>query len=299
MSDTSIGLHLYAVKLHYNRKKDTVKLSQNGDGASLADYCPVFFNHYSQDVGGEASSTRSWYLEPAEQVGASYHGIVRYGTTGFSEEIRDRPTRQVQYNRKPTDIGTIPLYYRFWVPDKGNFGLLGLQTFGSRSCVERFKTAFNKGFRENYPKMGLFFRPIMPTEIAKIGDGKVKTFSLTKRNYSSDKADNQIGGQDDLVDLDVTFKAKPRGSLGPLSSIAENIKSIGKSKVLEYNDTHFDEATAEVMIGKRKRKIVLVGINRNAGKIDLSDDVITIGGHPKFDSIATECENLFSSIVSG
>lgn len=299
MAGTTIGLHIYAVKMHYERKHKTIKLSTSGDGAALANYSPQFFQTFAQQIGGATGSARSWYLEPKPKIGSSYHGIVRYGSTGFSEEIRDRKTRKIQYNRLPTDIGTIPLYYRLWVPDKGDYALLGIQTFGSRSCVERFKEAFLKGFRAKNEKIMLTFSAVMPTQIAKFKNGPVKTFSLTKKDYSSDKADNQFGPQGDLVDLDVTFKAKPKGSLGTLSSFSDKVKGTGKDKVLEYNDTHFDEATALVQVGKKTRKVVLVGVSKNSGKFDLTEDVQTTGGHPKFDSIAKECEDLFTSIVAG
>lgn len=138
----------------------------------------------------------------------------------------------------------------------------------------------------------------MPSQLAKFADGQVKAFSLTKHDYSSDAANNQIGSGSGLVDLDVTFKAKPRGSLGPLRDFTNKVMNVGKEKVLVYNNTYFDEAVAEVQVGKRRRKIVLVGASQNAGKFDLSEDVKTSGGHPVFESIAEECADIFLSVVS-
>lgn len=298
MSETLIGLHVFTIHARYRRSEKNIQLSQSSEGAALASYCEDFIKKYSEEADGKQTDTRSWYLEPNTETPMAHHGIVRYGTTGFSEEIRDRKTKSIQYNRKPTDIGTIPLYYRLWIPKQGEYGLLALQTFGSRSCVERFKQAFYKGFRSRHPTIVLDFKPVMPMHVAKFRDGPVKTFSLTKRDYSSDKADNQIGTQGSFIDLDVTFKAKPRGSLGPLSSFSEKIKGMGRSKILEYNNTHFDEATAEILVGNKKRKITLVGVSKNSGKFDLTDDLQKISGHPTFESIAKECEDIFKSIVS-
>lgn len=259
---------------------------------------PTFIKRYSNEIDGDENSARSWYLEPNPQNGFSDHGIIQYGASGFSEEIRDRKTRTVQYSRRPSDIGTIPLYYRLWVPETGDFGLIALQSFGARSCVGKFIDAFAKGFRKENDKVSITFPPIVPSQIAKFANGEVKTLSLTKHDYSSDAASNQIGEHSDLVDLDVTFKAKPRSSLGSLKSFTEKFIGGKKDKVLEYNNTHFDEATAEVVVGKKRRKIVLLGVSPNAGKFDLTEDVDKVGGHPVFASISKECEEIFTSIMS-
>jgi hypothetical protein len=284
--------------MHENRKPKAIPLERHGRGAALSEFCPTFVEKYSRQINGAEGVSRSWYLEPESCSDFSHHGIVRYGSTGYSEEIRDRKTRAVQYNRVPSDIGTIPLYYRIWVPENGAFGLLALQTFGSRSCVGRFRDAFLKDFRSMNKDIMLTFPTILPSDVAKYRDGQVKTFSLVKHNYSSDAAENQLGSKTDLVDLDVTFKAKPRGTLGSLRDFSAKVVGAGRDRVMEYNNTNFDEATAEVLVGGKKRKITLVGISKNAGKFDLTEDVDTIGGHPKFTLIASECEKLFSSILA-
>lgn len=301
MADFVIGLHIYAVRQHLSRSPSTVALAPSGNGARLTKYCPTFFDRYSKQVdGGSDGRIRSWYLEPEPNNGKSFHGIIRYGSSGFSEEIRDRKTREVKYNRVPSDIGTIPLYYRMWVPDKGEYALLGLQTFGIRSCVGLFTQAFLDGYRGINDGYHLTFTPVVPAQLASFKSAQVKSFSLIKHDYSSDAAENQLEPQNELVNLSVSFKAKRRYNLGPLSTFTEKIKNLGKSEVLEYNDTEFDEAVAEVLIKGKKRKVTLIGLSRDAGKFDLTDDVqrTGTGGHPVLSSIADEVERIFTDVVT-
>lgn len=67
--------------------------------------------------------------------------------------------------------------------------------------------------------------------------------------------------------------------------------------MLSYGDTDFDEATAEVMIGGKRRKVVLIGMSQNTGKFDLTDAVQKLNGIPKLSSISSEVKKIFADIV--
>lgn len=220
-----------------------------------------------------------------------------YGSTGFAADIVDRNSRAKQYSRKVTDMEIIPLYYRLWVPHRGDFALLALQTFGQRSCVGRFQAALERTFRHTNAGYRIVFNPLAPAQIATYRKADVKKLSLIKHNYSSDAAENQLGSKEELVDLNVSFKAKPRSHLGDLGSFANRIKSGQQADVLNYADTDFDEATAEVMIGGKRRKVVLIGMSQNTGKFDLTDAVKHTNGVPELDSISKEVKRIFADIV--
>ncbi|WP_182446978.1 hypothetical protein [Cereibacter sphaeroides] len=223
-----------------------------------------------------------------------------YGSSGFATDIVDRETRSTQYKRKISDIEIFPLYYRIWVPTSGKYALLALQTFGQRSCVGRFQNAMEAGFRQTNSGFRIVFKPVAPGEISSYKVAEVKRLSLTKRDYSSDAAENQLGDPGALVDLGVSFSAKPRSHLGLLKNFTDRIKAAATKSVLEYNDTHFDEATAEIMVGGKRRTVTLVGISRNTGKFDLSEDVNRgPNGMPKFESISSEAASIFDDIAAG
>ena len=298
--DNSIGLHIYSVTQHKKRKPANIEFSDTGDGSRLLNALPHFIEKYTSAKDEEGEFRRDWYLNPNDPAGGTFEGTIMYGSSGFASDIVDRETRTTQYKRKTSDIEIIPLYYRFWVPTSGQYALLALQTFGTRSCVGRIQGALEAGFRLTNEGYRLDFTPVAPGEIGTYKIAEVKRLSLTKRDYSSDAAENQLGDPGTLVDLGVSFSAKRRSNLGLLQSFTNRVKKASKKSVLEYNDTLFDEATAQIMVGGKLRTITLVGMSRNTGKFDLSTDVDRgLNGMPKFESISSETASLFSDIVSG
>lgn len=299
--DNSIGLHIYAIRLHKARKPKRLTFDTVGDGARLKKFLPTFFSRFSKAADDDGGNARSWYLVPKENTSTdTFDGLIMYGSTGFATDIVDRETRSTQYKRKVTDIEIIPLYYRIWLPDNGDYGLVGLQTFGQRSCVGKVQIALEAGFRQTNNGYRVTFTPVAPAQIASYKTAEVKRLFLTKQDYSSDAADNQLVKDGEIVDLSVAFSAKRRSSLGLLDSFTTKIKAASESKVLRYNDTDFDEATAEVMIGGKRRKVTLIGISRNTGKFDLTEDVSCgPNGMPKFLSIRKEVESIFNDVVAG
>lgn len=271
-----------------------------GTGSSLKEYCPQFIETFSTTSNRGEESGRTWYLSPQPNNGSSFHGLIYYGSTGYESDIIDKETRKLQYQRKVSDIDIIPLYYCIWVPDYGDYGLLALQTFGLRSCVGRFQTAFESGFRSIFDGYRLAMKPVIPAELASYKNAEVKTFSLLKHDYSSDAAENQLGNPGELVDLNVSFNAQRRATLGTLQTFTNRLKLTGERDALQYNNVEFDEAVAWVSIGGKRRKVTIVGASRNAGKFDLTENVARgANGHPKLESISSEVQSLFGGIVSG
>lgn len=296
--DNSIGLHIYAITLHQKGKpKKKIPLMASGEGSLLSAFCPHFVKHHTSPIDPTSGFARAWYLAPEPSNGQTFEGWVMYGSTGFAADIVDRKSRAKQYSRKVTDMEVIPLYYRLWVPHGGDFALLGLQTFGQRSCVNRFRGALEATFRSTNAGYRIVFNPVAPAQIAAYKKADVKKLSLIKHNYSSDAAENQLGSKDELVDLNVSFTAKPRSHLGNLASFANRITSGQQAEVLNYADTDFDEATAEVMIGGKRRKVVLIGMSQNTGKFDLTDAVQRTNGIPTLASISLEVKQMFADIV--
>lgn len=300
MSENIIGLHIYSLTLHKTQKPEKVPLTETGTGSEIKRCLPQFTEHYSQQYDGGNDAARTWFLDVREELENVSEGLIMYGSSGFESDIVDRNTKQLNYQRKVTDVDVIPLYYKIWVPNEGEYGLMALQTFGLRSCVGRFQEAFRSFFKAKNDGLRIIFTPIVPNNLPNFSSGEVKKLSLIKHDYSTDTAENQLGSRDELVDLDVTFRAKPKGSLGILSEFNRRVGRNNGKEVLTYKDTEFDEATAEVQIGKRRRRVTLIGVSKNSGKFDLTQDVVRgANGHPEFSSIGAEVESLFEGLVIG
>ena len=166
MADSIVGVHIYTVTQKRNRKSELISFTQSGDGARLKEYCPNFFEKYSSIKDDDSDVIRLWYFEPKPNNGASFHGWIKYGSSGYESDIIDRKTRELLYERKASDVDVIPLYYRLWVPSSGDFALLALQTFGQRSCVGRVQSALESGFRASNPGFRLDLKPFIPAQLA-------------------------------------------------------------------------------------------------------------------------------------
>jgi hypothetical protein len=239
-------------------------------------------------------------LDEVVVEGRSWHGIIRYGSSGYESEIIDRRTRTLRLKREVTDMDVIPLYFRFWVPERGDYALIALQTFGQRSCVNRFQQAFESFFRTSYDGYRVTYSAVVLTDLESVKSAVVKSISLVKRDASSDRAVDQLGIPSTMVDYNLSVTAKRKDNLGRAGAIIEKFKSLGKDDTLDLMGEEFDEAQAYVKVGTRKRKITLFGVSKDSGKIDLSDDVSRMpSGHPKFDSISAQVKELFKDIVKG
>jgi hypothetical protein len=298
MSENLVGLHIYAVRQKERSKKVFIDLAPNGKGAMLSASVEAFVSKFStyKDEGKEY--LRDWYVEIRNSTGFVTHGSVMYGSSGFSGPIVDRQTREVRLNREKSDMDIIPLYFRFWVPDHGNYALCAFQTFGSRSCVGKVFGQLQTLFNERNEGYILSPKPIVLTDISRFKNGEVKSIALLKKDFSSDRADNQGVTSGELLDLDVQIRAKRKQSLGTLGGLASSIFMNAEKSGLDFLSTTFDTAYASVQVGGKKRRVALIGEGKDTGKVDLSDDIeYGPNGFPTFESTSREVEALFSEIT--
>lgn len=300
MLDNQIGLHVYRVTQHKTRKPATVPFAVSGVGAQLRSLMPGFISQYTDPMDLESGLARPWYFVPTTDDGFSMHGVIQYGSSGYEGKLVDSRTRAHQYDRKVTDMEVIPLYYRFWIPESGPFGLLAFQTFGLRSWVNRIREQLEAAYRSKYDGFRIVFTPVMPNELGTFKNALVKTITLVKREVSSDRALNQLGIPPVLVDYDVSVTARKSQNFGTVGSLVDIFRSKSGEKGIESAGDTFEEATSIVRIGRRNRKVTLLGVGRETGKIDLSDDVQRLpGGHPRLESISSEVKAILADVVTG
>jgi hypothetical protein len=300
VQDNQIGIHIYRITVHRTRKPQKIQLSSGGEGANLFSATKYFIETFSQATEEGSQIARPWYFDQVIVDGRSWHGLIRYGSSGYESEIVDRRTRSLRFKREITDMDVIPLYFRIWVPDKGDYALIALQTFGLRSCVNRVREALEQYFRRSHDGFRLTYSPVVMTDLESIRSATVKSISFVKRDTASDRAVDQLGIPTTMVDYDLRITAKRRENLGRVGAIIERVKSLGKHETIDALGEEFDEAQAYVKVGNRRRKVTLFGVSKETGKVDLSEEVSRLpNGHPKFESIANEVRDLFIDIVQG
>lgn len=263
-------------------------------------FVPRFISEFSKAKDDADGPTRAWYLDAATSNNDTVDGFIRYGSSGFESKIVDSRSLEEKYDRKTTDMEVIPLYFRMWIPSSGPYGLVALQTFGQRSCVNRFYDGFFQGYRRFNEGYRITFDPVAPVQLSSYRHGQVKKISFFKHDHASDSSENAVLPAGNLVDYRVTLQARPKEHLGLLQGLKERFASRADDKHIQYGDTDFDEATAEVLVGKKRRRVTLFGMSRETGKFDLTEDV-TRGpnGMPLLESIRAETSAIFDDIVSG
>ncbi len=297
---SSIGLRAYQFYVTEERSTAPIDLRDVALKKPLPEVVSEFVEGNST-VNQRTDLERSWYFE--ERPDPSFigsRGHVHYGTFGFESNLVDGKTKKNNYRRKSTDVEEIPLFYEFWLPEDESYGLAAFQSFQGRSCVQLVALRMVEQFERSNDGYSLKFRKLMPTAGSSAYAGApVKSLRLLRRNAPSDLADRYRGGDAyGGVDFEIIISARRKSSLGNLGSVSRSLPR-NKAGVVTHDGVEFDQAIADIQVGRRKRPVYVFGASGNAGVFDLSD-IIERGadGHPTFDSIASEASDILSGFNS-
>jgi hypothetical protein len=156
-------------------------------------------------------------------------------------------------------------------------------------------------FEKSNPKFALSFQKILPNDAkgSAFYSAPVKRLRLVKRKASSDIADRYFDNRSpDAIDIEITVSARRNKSLGNLSSLLKSLKG-GAGSVVTHDGLDFPEATADIRVGNRTRRVGVLGVNSDAGVIDLTDVIIKgMDGHPTFESIKKETNEILKDFYS-
>jgi hypothetical protein len=291
----AIGLRVYTIGLHAKGNTTPLFLNDLENGPSVPGFISDFLNDHAKVIQNN-DAERSWYFEPkGKQEPTCHRGYVHYGTFGFESNFIDTKTKQKKYRRLTTDIEEIPLFYEFWSPSGSKIGFAAFQSFQGRSCINLVMTQMRVQFEKVNPGFVLSFRKVLPNDAkgSALYSAPVKRLRLIKRKASGDIADRYFDNPSpDAIDIEITMSARRNKNLGNLSSLLKSLKG-GTSSVLTHDGLDFPEATADIRVGNRTRRVGVFGVNSDAGVIDLTD-VIVRGpdGHPTFESIKKETNEI-------
>jgi hypothetical protein len=292
---TAIGIRVYRVTVHVKGNTTPLQLEDNDTSPSVPKFITKFLIDHANVVQNDAAE-RSWYVEPKGiQEPTCHRGYVHYGTFGFESNFIDTKTKQKKYRRLITDVEEIPLFYEFWSPSDAKIGFAAFQSFQGRSCISLVMTQMRLQFEKAHSGFTLSFRKVLPNDAkgSALYSAPVKRLRLVKRKASGDIADRYFDNPSpDAIDIEVTVSARRNKSLGNLSSLLKSLKG-GAGSVVTHDGLDFPEATADIRVGNRTRRVGVLGANSDAGVIDLSDVIVRgTDGHPTFESIKKETNEI-------
>ena len=283
---SKIGLYVYQLCLFDAQNYRQIPLANAGIGSELYEFLPHFIQGKVAALQNN-NIERSWRLEPAQDEGRSRHGIVRYGTYGYSSKLINPDDNAVLFNRDATDVEEIPLYYRFWVPDAGNFGFAALQSFRERSCVSQVLGELTGEFNRRYENIRLTPRKVMPGADEVYRNAQVKKIILSKKRVPKDRAEILRNLPPEELNVELSFSVRRNGRFGVFSDVAPQIRGARGGAAFVFDGIEFDEASAMVAIGNSYMKVGIVGPSNKAGVIDISEDVqLGADQHPTFQSVS-------------
>ena len=294
---TAIGIRIYLMSL--NNKSDrrrSLPFATKSVGTPAPAFITQFISAHTTPTQNDERE-RSWYFEQKEENGfGNSRGYVHYGTYGFESNFVDSRTKTRNYRRKVTDVEEIPLFYEFWCPPNSSHAFAAFQSFQGRSCIQLIMGRMQDTFEQQNPGFRLSYRKLLPGDVAssRYYSAPVKNFRLIKRHASADLAEVYLRHRPSAdIDFEVAIRARRRSNLGLLGNFATALPTDVSGHVITHSGITFDEAIAEIRVGGRTRRVGVLGINSDAGAIDLSD-VVTKGldGHPTFESIKKESDAL-------
>jgi hypothetical protein len=292
---SKIGLYVYQLVLHRTDNQQQVPFAPQGIGSELHSFLPQFVNgkiatHQNNNI------ERSWRLDPQPDQGRARHGLVYYGTYGYSSTIVDPTNNATLYDRDARDVEEIPLYYQFWVPDHGNFGFAALQSFRDRSCVSQVLGELNNEFNSRFQHLRLTSRKVMPANDEAYRHAPVKKLILSKKRVPKDRAEILRDLPPDELNVELAFSVRRNGRFGLYSEVAPQIRQARGGAAFVFDGIEFDEASAMVSIGGSYMKVGIVGPSNNAGVIDISENVI-LGQdqHPTLASVSQVTTQIIES----
>lgn len=284
---SAIGIRAYKIGVSARRRTT----NSDSDTYEVGRFVHDFVNSRSTSVQNEEME-RSWYFEIKESgQNGSCSGYVHYGTFGFESNFIDAKTKKRNYRRKVSDVEEIPLYFEFWFPKGEEFGFAAFQSFQGRSCINLVMLSMKEEFERKNDNTIFYFSKLLPNDATQniYRKAPVKKFRLIKRDAPSDLADRYFDNPSpESINFEVSISARRNKNLGNFGSLFKSLKTKSGS-VISYDGIDFPEAIAELRIGNRTRRVGILGLNSDAGVIDITDDIKRgADGHPTFKSIAAQ-----------
>lgn len=253
---TSIGLYVHRLQVFERGSATPTNLSAI-HGHDVYEIVRSYIDRVRSTPEGSDERQRSFRFEPQpHNQQRTFHGVTSYGIYGFESEFRDSRTGEETYQRQVTDQEEVPLYYQFWLPSDQKFGLIVLQSFGFRSCVQLIHEGVRNAIREAAGKVRVDFDRLMPSQtFDSFANAEVRQVRLISRRMHGSKAQRYVranaeGPDEALGTVELVLSAERRRRFGTLRELQQRYHG-APDELLAMDDIQFDEALAEIEVNGR------------------------------------------------
>jgi hypothetical protein len=298
----TIGIATYTLKVRPKRSGDYEPLGGIDGRYSLAELLAGYLESISRAQAVDEKVQVVLQAVRRERDEDTLWGLLHSGEYGFAAEGFNIRSRRTTFRRTPEDAEVIPFYYRAFLPQVSDLGILLLQRYGGYGVFTAFSRGF-KSFLDNYlPEHLLEINRLVPAEVVRhLTQGDIRAIQVVAHSLPTDITDKLrfLGNRQDIGTFVIEAKAKRNGALTAppwLRRIRE-----GRALMVEL-PTELDGSDATIRLrvdyeGKT-RVIDLNDPNNLAPYVNATEDVLVeSSGHPRFESINAYSANLLAELL--
>ncbi len=285
---------------------DAIKVKEVHEIANAITLFEAFFKNYSDSINNEAKKQtfsceyKEVFFGDTEKFKYIY-AVIHSGNYGSASEICDIQTREIKYNKKPTDADIRPFYLFVVIPKdsinvKVNKGMLLFQNVGPYG-VKTITTHYMQEFFSRRYGITLKCSTIAPQLFIKkvISKDTIKKFIMVKNHISSDLADNINTG----YGIEVRQIANFHFSDTMWGKLLEKISYVanGRFNLFEFEQKEYDTLKLLVSVGGRDRTIDLHNLENLSIIEGIPDNIQGVDGHPIRESLIKHLEQVASEYL--
>ena len=302
---TSISLSTYTIRIYSLLDHCYINLNELLDGNSdsfraMKTCIRILSSSYSHDT----SVKKLFKIQEFESKHRHINGIIETGDYGYESDLFDIQSAQISYRRQLYEAELLPFYFHIVLPKKIDFGILILQRFGQRGIKAIFSEELDNYFSGRFPDHRIEFEPLIPNKLLEeyLSNGDIKSIKFTSFLIPSDIADQFDGTfmpEQGIVEYSIRTR---RNAKIPLMNRVIKVISgnIPLTNFMELRNFNYTNVKIQIEINGKRRTIDLEDPYNLKSYYDVTDKIqIGEDGHPNYDSINREAQELSKFILDG
>lgn len=306
MGELSLSVSLYYMRVTERRKPEPQILNAFDGSTDLLDVVhDALKEHQGNSVEIKGGTRRTYITNDLKRKKRVLEGSVEVGNSGYTASIKDVKTNKEMFKQRPDQAHMIPLYVRFWVPEKQRFALAALQHYGDAGCKSSMNSILLGYFHNKFSDYTFAMRQVVPKQYAEkvVKNGAIKELRFIQYGVGKDIA-NMYGGKGlpaGVANMEVRVVAQNNNQLGWTQWMSQAIqgKRVNLQKgAIEVDSFKCDDFRMRVNFNGKDKMLKVEDFIRLNSRIDVSGEVsMGADGHPDRESISQICEALMAQIT--
>lgn len=305
---STFALAAYMIRVRTKKSKDDYKALGCFDGThDLATLVYDLLNRlrsFSRIDGVKSTMQVTFLIRENRTVS----GIIETGAYGYESKLKDSETGETVHHRTKREADMIPFYFRFFIPDDQDVGIVLLQRFKAFGVRKLIDSELNQLFTNSFPDNVLELNPLVPEEIVKewTRKGRVRRIRLLRHGLPRAIEDRMSTGKESKAkqgetELTITVgrgKNFPSGLVEQFSEVLRGKGAAGIYSVPDVvDDFEFNRVKLEFDSKATVHTVDLQDFKKIRARFPIDGDITQgDGGHPTFESLQKVAADLLASL---